>query len=265
VQSNNISGYVVARNVVKFGYPVFGCLSALRPICEDLVLSYDPYTDDGTFDLVRKLAEDLDLTLYESRWDMDNLTRGLEIGIQTDIAMSRCKNQWRLSLQLDEAFHEDDIDEIKELPLKAAAEGACGVDFTRMYFYKDLHTIRKDWCAQITRLTYGETHTYSMGDGMGCVPTYHSFEKHLPTNIWMFHYSRIGDPALISQRIRNLDTFFHEEKSLVTEEELPDYDFVCREFDNFAKEDRPKEVAVNLVPYLGTHPLPFAELYQEYE
>ncbi len=262
---NSISGYTIARNVVKYKYPIRECLSTLRPICDDVVLAYDPYTDDGTDEVVKVLAQDLDLTLFETRWNMDNINKGLELGVQTDIAMEQCQNQWRLYLQLDEAFHEDDVDLIKDLPRQAKESGACGVDFQRIYFYKDLHTIRRDWCAQITRLTYGNTHTYSTGDGMSCIPTYHNFDKHLNPGLWMFHYSRIGDPALISQRVRNMDTFYHEDVTLISKEDLPKYDFVCREFDNYAKVDGPKEVESQLVPYQGTHPLPFAELYQEFE
>lgn len=262
---NSISGYTIARNVVKFKYPIRECLSTLRPICDDVVLAYDPYTDDGTDEVAKQLAQDLDLTLFETKWNMDNINKGLELGVQTDIAMGQCKNQWHLYLQLDEAFHEDDVDLIKDLPRQAQEVGACGVDFQRIYFYQDLHTIRRDWCAQITRLTYGNTHTYSTGDGMSCVSTSYNFDKHLPTNLWMYHYSRIGEPSLISQRVRNMDTFYHPDSDLIPEEKVPDYDFVCREFDNYAKINGPKEVDDQFVPYLGTHPLPFAELYEEFD
>ena len=46
-QSNNISGCVAARNSVKFGYPLRACLASLRPICDEVVLAYDPDTADG--------------------------------------------------------------------------------------------------------------------------------------------------------------------------------------------------------------------------
>lgn len=261
---NNISGYTIARNVVKFRYPIRECLTTLRPICDEVILAYDPYTDDGTDEVVKQLVQSLDLTLYESRWDMSNFDKGLELGIQTDIAMSRCRNQWRLYLQLDEAFHEDAVDFIKDLPRQAHAVGACGVDFQRVYFYQNLHTIRRDWCAQITRLTYGPTHTYGTGDGMSCIPTRSDYQNHLNTPLWMYHYSRIGDPSCISQRVRNLDTFYHEDSSLISKEKIPDYDFVCREFDNYAKENGPKEVEPQLFSYDGSHPAPFVELYKEF-
>ncbi len=262
---NKISGYTIARNVVKFEYPIRECLTTLRPLCEDVVLAYDPHTDDGTDEVVKTLARDLDLTLFETRWNMDNIDKGLELGVQTDIAMKQCRNDWRLYLQLDEAFHEDDVEAIKELPALAEAQNAFGVDFQRVYFYGNLHTIRKDWTAQITRLTRDDTHTYSKGDGMSCVPIRQDFERHLLSKVWMFHYSRLGDPELISKRVRNMDTFYHEDDDLVPESELPSYDFTTREWDNYAKSGLPPEVQGVTLKYVGKHPLPFAQLYQDFE
>ncbi|KKL97874.1 hypothetical protein LCGC14_1830070 [marine sediment metagenome] len=264
-QTNKISGYTIARNVVKYKYPIRECLTTLRPICEDVVLAFDPYTDDGTDEVVKKLARDLDLTLFETRWNMDNIDKGLELGVQTDIAMEQCHNNWRLYLQLDEAFHEDDVEAIKKLPSKAEVECAFGIDFQRIYFYGNLHTIRKDWTAIITRLTYKDTHTYAQGDGMSCVPADPRWIKHMGSGLWMYHYSRLGDPELISKRVRNMDTFYHEDDALISESELPAYDFTTREWDNYAKSGLPPKVEDVTVPYPGTHPLPFAELYQEFE
>ncbi len=278
-QPNKISGYTIARNVVKFKYPIRECLTTLRPICEDVVLAYDPFTNDGTDEVVKELAQDLDLTLFENRWNMDNIDKGLELGVQTDRALEQCRNDWRLYLQLDEAFHEDDVEAIKELPVKAMAAKpypAFGIDFQRVYFYGNLHSIRRDWTAQITRLTYRNTHTYSKGDGMSCVTAeppaiadlgtvklQGDWSHHLMSGIWMYHYSRLGDPELISKRVRNMDTFYHQDDVLIPETEIPVYDFVTREWDNYAKDGLPPVVDTPLLKYSGTHPLPFAELYQD--
>jgi len=263
-QPSNISGYTIARNVVKFKYPIRECLTTLRPICEDVVLAYDPFTDDGTDEVVKELAQDLDLTLFESRWDMGNIDKGLELGVQTDIALEQCRNDWKLYLQLDEAFHEDDVEKIKESAVRAEASECYGVDFQRVYFYGNLSTIRRDWTAIITRLTFGSTHTYSQGDGMSCLPADPKWSRHMSSGVWMYHYSRLGDSELISKRVRNIDTFYHQDDTLIPENELPSYDFVTREWDNYAKDGLPPEVDTPLLRYSGTHPRPFAELYKDY-
>ena len=255
-----ISGFTTARNVVKLQYPMEACVRSLRLTCEEVVLAYDPYTDDGTHELAVKLAEDLDLVLFESKWDMENRNAGTEIGIQADLAMEKCRFPWAIYCQLDEAMHEDDRDAMHALI--ACDEEVTGFSFVRPYFWQNLHTIRKDWSPVVTRLVRQGTHTFSQLDGHSCTTLKGKVEK---SELWMYHYSRRGDAQAISQRVRTLDGLFHAEETLIPREELPDYDWGTRKWDNFSKVETPPEADAEFVKYLGTHPLPFAELYQNYE
>jgi len=81
----------------------------------------------------------------------------------------------------------------------------------------------------------------------------------------LYHYSRVGDADVIARRVRNVDSFFHAEENLPKESELPPYDFTTREYDSYAFTENPKETDSVLLNYHGTHPLPFAELYQEFD
>ncbi len=262
---SSISGCVAARNSVKFGYPLRQCVEALRPICDEVVIAYDHTTDDGTHELALELRDEFDATLFESEWDMTNMKKGLEIGRQSDVAMRECSpaTEWRLCVQQDEAFHEDDHDTIKELA-RTATSDVNGFDFVRPYFFGNLHTIRRDWTVKITRLTRKYTHTYAGFDGQNSIPISVP-PVHRNSGLWMYHYSRIGDPQLIAERVRNVDTFFHAEDNLPKEAELSPYDFTTREYDSYAFTENPKNTNSELLIYMGTHPLPFAELYQEFE
>jgi len=255
-----ISGFTTARNVVKFQYPLEACVRALRLSCEEVVLGYDPYTDDGTHELAVKLAEDLDLTLFESRWDMDNKNAGTEIGIQADRTMAKCRFPWTVYCQLDEALHEDDRDALHALV--ANPGDTTGFSFVRPYFWKNLHTVREDWSIEITRLTRQGTHTFATMDGHNSKTLSGKVSR---SGLWMYHYSRLGDAQVISQRIREIADLFHVEDTLIPKDQLPDYDWGTRQWDNFSKVETPPEVQAEFVKYLGTHPLPFAELYQDYE
>lgn len=268
---SNISGCVAARNSVKFGYPLRQCIQALRPICSEVVLAYDPTTGDGTPELAHQLKIEFDLVLFESPWNMDNMKRGFEIGHQSQVAVDACSpsTEWRLCVQQDEAFHEDDHAKIRE-SVQTLPGHVNGVDFLRPYFYKNLHTIRLDWSrVYLTRLTRKGTHTYDGFDGQNSMPLPSTTPEHaVDPRVWLYHYSRIGDPNLIAKRVRNVDTFFHNEGDLISEEELQPYDFVLREFDSYVKHGGPQPIQTPeglLVKYLGTHPLPYAKLYQEFE
>ncbi len=265
LQPSNISGCVAARNSVKFGYPLRECLESLVPICDEVVLAYDPTTDDGTPELAIRLRDELGIVLFESPWDMNNMKKGLEIGHQSQVAMDACSpsTEWRLCVQQDEAFHEEDHSKIQEL-VRNDLPGVTGFDFVRPYFFGNLHTIRRDWSVKITRLTKKGTHTYDDFDGQNCRPL-NPLMHHADSGIWLYHYSRIGDPQLIAKRVRNVDSFFHAEDNLPEESELAPYDFSTREYDSYAFTENPKETHSELLTYQGTHPLPFAELYKEFE
>ena len=267
-----ISGFTVARNVVKLGYPASESIRSTRAVCDDYVLSYDPWTDDGTAEWAKEIAEELDLTLFERKWEMQesgtmwyDKERDInEIARQTDAAAKQCKNSWNLYVQLDEGFHEDDHAAIQNIA-DTAPEDVTGIDFLRVCFYGDLHTIRADWSTLCTRMVRQGTHEYLLpGGGMSSAP---KVGRHVQIPEWMFHYVRIGDPEEIARRVRNLDTFYHDPATLIPEDELQPYDFKPREFDNTSTvEDRkPKDVEGDMRTYHGTHPLPFAEKYTDYE
>ena len=84
-------------------------------------------------------------------------------------------------------------------------------------------------------------------------------EVKLPYKI--YHYSRVDSPMVISKRVRNLDALFHPDEALIAVDALPAYDFVTREYDNFAKAGLPIEVSGEIKPYSGTHPVGIEEWY----
>ena len=258
-----ISGCVAARNSIKFGYPLRQCVESLRPICDEVLIAYDPTTDDGTHELAVELRDEFDATLFESVWDMSNMQKGFEIGHQSQVAMEACSpaTEWRLCLQQDEAIHENDAPKLKEMVFVAPSD-VTGFDFVRAYFFGNLHTIRQDWSPKLTRLTRKDTHTYDGFDGQNCIPI--GPVQHAESGMCIYHYSRIGDPSVIAKRVRNVDTFFHAEENLPQESDLQPYDFITREYDSYAFTENPRETNSELVHYPGTHPRPFAKLYEQF-
>ncbi len=266
-----ISGFTVARNVVRLGYPASESISSVRALCDEYILSYDPWSDDFTADWAKEIAEKLDLTLFENKWEVmdsgqmwyDKERDINEIARQTAKAAEQCNLEWNLYVQLDEGFHEDDRAAIVQCA--SVPDDVTGIDFLRVCFYGNLHTIRADWSVPCTRMVRRGTHDYLVpGGGMSSAP---KTGRHVRAPAWMWHYVRMGDPMTIARRVRNLDTFYHDPATLIPEDELQPYDFKPREFDNTStvEADKPKEVAGEMKIYKGTHPAPFAALYQAYK
>lgn len=259
VQKNSISGFTIARNIEKFQYPFEQWCESIKALdLDEVLISYDPNSEDTTEKIVEESCRKYGFNCYPSIWNLENRNAGTEIGIQTDLASEQLSSDWHLYLQLDEAIHEKDKEELHKLVNNSSDVN--GFDFLRLYFFGNLNTIRKDWTVQITRLTKAGTHSYKEFDGMNCSSSVGGI--HYYTTIPIYHYSRIGDPSIISQRVRNLDTFFHREDSLIPEHLLPAYDFKTRQWDNYSKIEHCPEVDREFIEYQGIHPKSFENLYK---
>jgi hypothetical protein len=116
--------------------------------------------------------------------------------------------------------------------------------------------VRLDWQEALVRIFRPGTYSFladntdkaGMFSGQTVPGVEVGFDEHI------YHYSRIGNPAIISKRIRNLDTFFHPEDDLVPVEELPAYDFDTRAYDNYSTTEAPPKVDAEFSKFEGTHP-----------
>lgn len=263
--AKTISVPVIARNVMKLKYPVERCLLSVAPIADEFVLLVDPTSEDDTVDQMVFYGQMLN-DLFDSRvvvrenpWNMENVSEfGEELAIQTNRAFADCTGDWILSLQCDEAIHENDHNKIRYLLDLADEKGIDAYSMMRLYFYGDMNTIRTDWSVPITRLFRRGTRM-SHHDAMDTAGPRAPVQCDVP----MYHYSRIGDPEVIARRIRSLDGFYHDKGELLDEEDLKPYDFVLRNFDCMSKEGLDvgkKEVSGEpIVRFQGTHPLPFQD------
>ena len=232
-------------------------------MCDTVIVGVDP-----NFPVDRQTLETFDMDgveIVDSPWDRTNRNAGSEIAIQMDalveLAGSR-GSDWVVVMQADELFHDDAFDMLRTFMERSPK--VTGFLTKRLYFWKNLNTVRVDWNAELVRIFRPGTYSF-MADGtdkagMYSGPIVPGEEVTLPYSI--YHYSRVdSDLGLISRRVRNLDTFFHAEDSLILEKDLPTYDFVMREHDNFGKAGPPAKVEGELKTFSGTHPIGVKEWY----
>lgn len=255
---------IIIRNAVKLRYPLYNVVNSVVGLSDEILISADPTSEDDTLDLVYDIMLEINavhqgLVRYvESPWDMSNVSStGAEFAHQTNIAINRCKGDFILSLQADEAIHEQDHKKIRGLIEEADYKNIDAYSMTRLYFYGDMDTIRTDWTVPIIRLFRKGTRR-SCGDAMNTSGS----SKVAHCDVPIYHYSRIGDPEIISQRILSLDSLFHDKDKLLDKENLKPYDFKTRNFDCMHKEEidvGKREVNSEFELFLGTHPAPFTD------
>lgn len=227
-----ISGIIPLRNAVKLGYPFELAIRSLDRLCDEIVILADQTSDDDTLKRVVALSVEINnfwahplCRIIESPWDTANHQGHIncEISVQTRMACEAATGDWILSLQADELLHEDDIDPLRKVIEIADRSGITGIELERLYFYGSLEKVRTDWTQWLVRLFKRGKWKPDVDGAMKFEPI--GQQTRMRTEAAkMFHYSRVGDPALIAERVRNLDKFFHAPQS-VEAGELEPYDF----------------------------------------
>lgn len=223
-----ISGIMPLRRAVALGYPFEMAIRSLRLFCDEVVVAVDPTSGDGTVERVRALGVD---RVVESVWDASNTVGGSEITKQTRVAYDASLGDWVLSLQADEVLHERDVATVRSAVYSAERTGVDALEFFRIYFFGTLDRVRTNWSLWIARLAR-RGRWLPGNDGMVLRPaTSEPKCIRLPRDAAIYHYSRIGDPAAIAERVRTLDMMFHPKDRVAAS--APPYDFGLRKLDTY--------------------------------
>lgn len=253
-----ITGILSVRNGSGLGYPYTAVIKNLSSLCDLVLVGLDPAFPRDYLEVSTLGCKNV--SIVNAPWDMDNRVGGTEIAKQMDALVDHAVSvgsTWVVVMQADELLHEDDFEMLRLFMERYQDSNVTGFSLERLYFWRDLQTVRVDWNALLVRIFKPGLWSFlaegTSKDGMFSGPTGPGERLELPYKI--YHYSRVDqDCHKISKRVRNLDSFFHPENSLLSEEELPAYDFVAREYDNFSKTDTPREVEGAFEPFSGTHP-----------
>jgi hypothetical protein len=202
---SSISGCTIVRNAVKLKYPLEASIASYYPICDDVVLAYDPDSEDETEEFVRSLALKFPkIRLVPSRWDLSNHDGGTEITIQSNVAVDACTSDWILYVQADEAIHEGDHEAIKAA---ARREDINGLIFDRRSFLGSLDREIPEYYAKSLLRMFRNGLGLVVGDGMTCAVAHGVPPLVHETPFRMFNYSRMGDREEILLRSRYRDNF----------------------------------------------------------
>lgn len=261
-----ITGILSISNASGLNYPYPVVVHSLSRMCDNVIVGVDP-----TFPTDRRTIDIFDLenvTLVDSVWNRENRNGGTEIALQMDKLVSLAAEQgsdWVVVVQADELFHDDDFSMLRLFMKRNINTNVIGFSTERLYFWRDLNTIRTDWNANLVRVFKPNHYSFladgTSKDGMYSGKILDGEEVALPYKL--YHYSRVDpDPKYISLRVRNLDSFFHPEESLIPLEELPDYDFSTREHDNFSRHGFPPTKKGNFCVFLNSHPPGITEWYK---
>jgi hypothetical protein len=207
-----ISGFTIARNAEKYGYPLVESLRSLLPLVDELVVAVGD-SEDKTWDLVHSLGSSK-VKAFRTVWDPAQRTGGRVLSAQTNLALARCVGDWAVYLQADEVFHEDDLPVLEHALARHHKSPLEGLRMDYLHFYGSYQTVQAHW-----RKWYGSAiRAVKTGKGIQSVGDAYGFRMGGPQGrrllSWgsgarVFHYGWSRPPQVMQAKQENLDCLYH--------------------------------------------------------
>jgi glycosyltransferase involved in cell wall biosynthesis len=208
-----LSGFTIARNAVRYGYPLEESLRSLLPLVDELVVAVGR-SEDRTLDLVRSIGSPK-IKAFSTEWDPAARSGGGVLSQQTNLALARCTGDWAVYLQADEVLHEDDLGLIEAACARHARTPVEGLRFSYLHFYGSYRTVQAHW-----RKWYrSAVRAVKTGRGIESVGDAYGFRRgpagsgrrllSLGCGARVFHYGWCRPPGVMERKQRNLDSLYH--------------------------------------------------------
>ena len=197
-----ISGFTIARNIVKYHYPFIESIQSILSICDEFVINVGD-SEDETLEIIRSLG-DPKIRIIQNTWDM---SQGKEVlSYQTNLAMKECAGDWGFYLQADEVIHDDDLIPLMQCMTKYLKDPTVdALRFRWLHFYGSYYRYRVDsgWYQKQDRIirlngqmeSYGDAYAFKRKDDRPL--------QVKNTGCLLYHYGWVQPQEVMAQRRLN--------------------------------------------------------------
>lgn len=216
-----VSGFTIARNVVRYGYPIEPALRSIAPLCDEIVVNVGR-SEDGTLERLRGIEEPK-IRIVETDWGDEVAQGGQILSIQTNRALAECRGTWCYYVQADEVLHEDGLDRVRDTMRRYADDPRVeGLWFDYVHFYGSF-----DWVGSGRRFYRREVRVVRRSSGIRSVGDAQGFRvgdrkpRAVPSGGRIFHYGWAKRPELAEEKRQQWHRFARRQNW----QELPRYAF----------------------------------------
>ncbi|MCK5260460.1 MAG: glycosyltransferase [Candidatus Omnitrophica bacterium] len=199
-----VSGFTIARNVIKFNYPILESIQSILPICDEFIVNVGD-SDDGTFDLIRSIDSDK-IRIIQNIWDPAG---GSEVlSAQTNLALKECAGDWAFYLQSDEVIHQKDLKKLKRMMEERLKDKEVdALRFRWLHFYGSYFRYRIDsgWYQKQDRIIRNNGIVESCGDAFGFRRRDGHPLRRMNTHCFVYHYGWVQPNEVMTRRRSNAE------------------------------------------------------------
>ncbi len=241
-----LSGFTIARNAVKYNYPLLESIRSILPICDEFIINVGD-SEDETLTLLQSI-DDPKIRIIERKWDMSEGKTVLSR--QTNIALQECRGEWAFYLQSDEVIHQDDLPRLRRLVEKYAGDpDVDALRFQWLHFYGSYYRYRVDygWYQKQDRIIRNNGTVESFGDAYAFKRKDDRPLRRKNADCLLYHYGWVHSDQMMTQRRVNAERIGFAQ--LQEEERVIDYSY--GDLDRFPV-------------YFGSHPSVMQERIQDH-
>ena len=194
-----VSGFTIARNAVRYDYPIVESIRSILPIVDEMVVAVGD-SCDNTRELIRSIGSDK-IRIIDTHWDETLRSGGNVLAQQTNLALDACRGDWCFYLQADEVVHERDLDRIvqgmRQNEHRLSVEG---LSFRYHHFRAD-YSIRDPlpYRRQV-RIVRRGIGVRSVGDACGFAISERKLH-YVASGAWVYHYGYVKPPERMSAKM----------------------------------------------------------------
>lgn len=213
----NVSGFTIARNVVRADYPLKEAVYSVLPLCDEFVIAVGKSEDD-TMEFVRSF-DDPRIRIIETVWD-DNLREGGRVlALETNKAKAAVSvdSDWLFYIQADEVLHEKYLEGLKQQMLDFRNDKEVqGFLFDYVHFYGSYSYVgdSRKWYRNEVRIIRNDPQITSWGDAMGFKTLHEKKLRVVSSGAAIYHYGWVKHPREQQAKQEQFHKLWHKDEDL---------------------------------------------------
>lgn len=224
-----VSGFTIARNVLKADYPIKEAIYSILPLCDEVIVAVGKSEDD-TLAFILSFNEPK-IKIIETVWDDSLREGGRVLAQETNKALDVINplSDWCIYIQADECLSEKDYDVIKNAMLTYQnQEQVEGLLFKYHHFFGsyDYLADSKSWYRKEIRIIKNKKEIRSYKDAQGFRKNDNTKLRVKEIDARVYHYGWVKHPKLQLEKLKQARKLWHTDEFLEkTYQNQEEYDF----------------------------------------
>ena len=209
-----VSGFTIARNVIKYDYPIVEAILSILPICDEVIVAVGKSEDD-TLGLIKSINSSK-IKIIETVWDETLRKGGKVLADETDKAFSAVSkdSDWAFYIQGDEVIHEKYLPAIKQAMEKFKDDkNVEGLLFNYTHFYGSYDFIgdSRRWYRKEIRVIKNDKNISSYLDAQGFRKNGQKLKvKQIDASV--YHYGWVKPPEAQQAKQQTFNKLWHDDE-----------------------------------------------------